>query len=55
MISGNLDPFKISAVGMGEAAPVTKTGDCADKLPRAQLIACLQSDRRVEVEVTGSR
>jgi OOP family OmpA-OmpF porin len=55
VISGKLDPSKISAVGMGGAAPVTKAGDCADKLPRAQLITCLQPDRRVEVEVTGSR
>ena len=53
--SGKIDPTKINAVGKGEAMPVTKAADCADKLPRAKLITCLQPDRRVEVEVTGSR
>ena len=53
--NGKIDPTKISAVGKGESAPVTKAEDCSDKLPRAQLINCLQPDRRVEVEVTGTR
>lgn len=53
--NGKIDPTKISAVGKGESAPVTKMEDCSDKLPRAQLITCLQPDRRVEVEVTGTR
>jgi OOP family OmpA-OmpF porin len=53
--NGKIDPTKISAVGKGESAPVTKPEDCSDKLPRAQLITCLQPDRRVEVEVTGTR
>jgi outer membrane protein OmpA-like peptidoglycan-associated protein len=55
VINGKLDPTKISAVGKGESAPVTQVKDCADTLPRAQLITCLQPDRRVEVEVTGAR
>lgn len=33
---------------LGESTPATQ---CADNLPRAQLIACLQKDRRVEVEI----
>lgn len=53
--TGKIDPTKISAVGKGESAPVTQLADCSDKLPRAQLITCLQPDRRVEVEVTGTR
>jgi len=53
--TGRLDASKISAVGKGESMPVTKAADCSDKLPRAQLISCLQPDRRVEVEVTGTR
>lgn len=55
VINGKLDPTKISAGGKDESAPVTKVEDCSDKLPRAQLITCLQPDRRVEVEVTGAR
>jgi OOP family OmpA-OmpF porin len=53
--SGKIDPTKISAVGKGESMPVTKAGDCSDKLSRAKLITCLQPDRRVEVEVSGTR
>jgi OOP family OmpA-OmpF porin len=53
--SGRLDPAKINAVGKGESTPVTQAADCSDKLGRAQLITCLQPDRRVEVEVTGTR
>lgn len=53
--TGKVDPAKISAVGKGESMPVTTAADCSDKLPRAQLITCLQPDRRVDVEVTGTR
>ena len=53
--SGRLDPAKISAVGKGESMPITTAADCSDSLPRAQLITCLQPDRRVDVEVTGTR
>jgi outer membrane protein OmpA-like peptidoglycan-associated protein len=42
---------KSEAVGKGKREPVTT--DCSDKLPRVQLIACLQPDRRVTIEVTG--
>lgn len=53
--SGRLDPAKIHAVGKSEGMPVTQAGDCSDTLSRAKLISCLQPDRRVEVEVTGTR
>ncbi len=53
--SGGLAAAKISAAGMGEDKPVTKPGDCQDKLPTAQLRNCLQPDRRVEVDVSGTR
>jgi OmpA-OmpF porin, OOP family len=42
---------KAEASGKGEREPVTT--QCSDKLPRAQLISCLQPDRRVTIEVTG--
>lgn len=44
---------KIAAQGVSGANPVTKPGDCKGNKPTAKLIACLQPDRRVEVEVTG--
>lgn len=55
VIHGRIDPTRIGAKGMSESAPVTGAADCADSLPRAQLIECLQPDRRVEIEVTGTR
>ena len=41
----------IEARGMGESQPVKQ---CDEKLSRAQLIACLQPNRRVEIEIDGS-
>jgi outer membrane protein OmpA-like peptidoglycan-associated protein len=40
------------AKGVGEREPITKV--CSDKLPRAELIQCLQPDRRVTIEITGT-
>ena len=53
--SDGLDGARIAAVGKGEEAPVTKAEDCKGQQANAKLIACLQPDRRVEVEVTGTR
>jgi OOP family OmpA-OmpF porin len=55
VVHGKIDPAKISATGMSEGSPVTALADCSDRLPRAKLIECLQPDRRVEIEVTGTR
>ena len=45
---------KISASGKGKSQPVTKPGEC--KGPKSpKVIACLQPDRRVDVEVTGTK
>jgi outer membrane protein OmpA-like peptidoglycan-associated protein len=40
-----------SAQGVGKREPVTST--CGNKLARPALIACLQPDRRVTIEVSG--
>lgn len=53
--SGRVDPGKIIAVGLGAAQPVTKPGECTGTRRTAQLVACLQADRRVEIEVVGTR
>lgn len=42
----------VQAHGAGKSQPVVQ---CSDSLPRADLLACLQSNRRVELEVTGER
>lgn len=53
--SAGIPAGKISSQGVNGANPVTKPGDCKGSKPTPALIACLQPDRRVEVEVTGTR
>lgn len=56
--SAGIPVGKIAARGVGESEPVTQPEDCkGSQSSRAskELIACLQPDRRVEVEVTGSK
>jgi len=50
-----LSGAKVSAVGKGEDVPVTTASDCKGTAQTAKLIACLQPDRRVEIEVSGTR
>jgi len=50
-----IDGSRISAVGKGETNPVTKPEDCKGNKATPALIACLQPDRRVDVEVVGER
>ena len=53
LISKNVQANRIEAEGKGETQPETKPGDCLG--PRsAKVIACLQPDRRVDVEMTGT-
>lgn len=53
LVSKNIQAARIEAVGHGEKEPVTAVGACAG--PRsAKVIACLQPDRRVDVEMTGT-
>lgn len=51
-----LDVGKITAVGKGKSQPTLKPTDCKGPgLTRAAVIACLQPDRRVEIEVSGTK
>jgi OOP family OmpA-OmpF porin len=52
--SGGMDPNKINAKGVGEMQ-ASQAGDCKATLPKAELRTCLQPDRRVDVDVTGTR
>ena len=45
----------ISAKGVGGSQPMTKPGECVGHKPTPKLIACLQPDRRVDVEVSATR
>jgi OOP family OmpA-OmpF porin len=54
LVSQGVESKNVNASGKGEMQPVTKSGDCKGG-KSAKLITCLQPDRRVEVEVSGSR
>ena len=53
LVSKNIDANRIHTEGKGEKQPVTKAGECKGKMSK-KLIACLQPDRRVEIEVIGT-
>lgn len=53
--SGGIPAGKISAKGVDGADPVTHPGECKGNKPTPALVACLQPDRRVVVEVSGTR
>jgi OOP family OmpA-OmpF porin len=46
---------KVTAQGADGSAPVTKPDECPGRQRTPKLIACLQPDRRVDVEVEASR
>ena len=54
LVGKGFEPNRVYAEGKGKTQPLTKPGDCRGK-KAAALIACLQPDRRVDVEVTGSK
>jgi OOP family OmpA-OmpF porin len=53
LASKGIPANRINADGKGETQPVTKPGDC-NGAKSVKVIACLQPDRRVHVEVTGT-
>jgi OOP family OmpA-OmpF porin len=53
--SASIPAGKIAAKGVNGADPVTKPGDCKGSKATPALIACLQPDRRVDVEVSGTK
>lgn len=54
LVSKGIEPNRVYADGKGETQPLTKPSDCK-MTNRKALIACLQPDRRVDVEVTGTK
>jgi OOP family OmpA-OmpF porin len=52
--AAGIPPDKISAQGADGSSPVTKPDECVGQKRTPQLIACLQPDRRVEVEVDAT-
>jgi len=53
--SAGIPAGRIAARGTDGSDPVTKPGECKGAKASKALIACLQPDRRVEVEVSGTR
>lgn len=53
MVSKGVEQGRIYSEGKGETQPVTKAGDCVGP-KSAKIIACLQPDRRVDIEVIGT-
>lgn len=53
--SAGIPADKITTRGMDGSDPITKPGECKGTKVTKKLIACLQPDRRVEVEVTGTK
>jgi len=54
LVGKGIAPNRIYAEGKGKTQPLTRPGDCKGKKGKA-LIACLQPDRRVNVEVSGTK
>ncbi|HET9405374.1 MAG TPA: OmpA family protein [Burkholderiales bacterium] len=54
LVSRDVAAHRVKAEGRGETQPVTRSGDCTGPV-NSKLIACLQPDRRVHVEVTGTK
>lgn len=53
LISKNIQVGRIDAEGKGETQPITSASDCRGA-KSVQTVACLQPDRRVDVEMSGS-
>ena len=51
LVRGGIASSRIHAAGLGSTHPLS---DCRDEQPHEALIACLQSDRRVEIRVEGA-
>ena len=53
--NGKIDPSKVTATGKGETTPLTNAADCKGNKANVKLVACLAPDRRVDLEVSGTR
>lgn len=54
LVGKGVEAGRIHTEGKGETQPVTRAGEC-NGAKSARVIACLQPDRRVDIEVVGSR
>lgn len=54
LVSKDIAANRITVEGKGELQPTTQPGDCTGPKSK-KLIACLQPDRRVDIEVSGTK
>ena len=54
MVAKGVPSNRITTEGKGESMPQTKAGECLGP-KTAKVVACLQQDRRVDIDVIGSR
>ena len=54
LVKAEIPPSNIRAVGRGKAEPLTDPGDCKGPVS-PEVVACLQPDRRVDIEVSGTK
>jgi OmpA-OmpF porin, OOP family len=54
LVKAEIPPSNIRAVGRGKAEPLTDPGDCKGPV-NPKVVACLQPDRRVDIEVSGTK
>jgi OOP family OmpA-OmpF porin len=52
---GAIPANKITTVGKGSSQPVTDAGACKGIQTSAAVIACLEPDRRVDLDVIGTK
>ena len=55
LVGKNVQAGRIDAEGKGETQHVTNAGDCPGAKATTKVKACLQPDRRVDVEVKGGK
>ncbi|MDO8314538.1 MAG: OmpA family protein [Rugosibacter sp.] len=54
LVGKGVDANRVFAEGKGETQPVTKPDDCKGSKSK-KVIACLQPDRRVDIEIIGTK
>lgn len=54
LIAKEVPASRIEASGKGETQPVTKAGECTGA-QSAKVIVCLQPNRHIDVEVSGTQ
>ncbi len=55
LLSKNVNASRVLADGKGETQPVTKASDCRGAVATTKVKACLQPDRRVDIEMRGTK